>query len=80
MTKSNWEYFNTKDQEEILAAQEDCSFHFQGATKAVDTNDANVAEYNRVSSPTTEESIHNGNEKLEKLENMVSFDFIQSAD
>ena len=64
--KSNWGYFNTKDHEEILAAQEDCSFHFQGATKAVDTNGAN---YN--SCPSSEESTRSNNGYEMDINNLV---------
>ena len=35
--KSNWAYINTDDQQEILDAQENHTFHFHGATKAVDS-------------------------------------------
>ena len=33
---NSWPHFNWKDQQEIILAQENCSFKFHGATKAVD--------------------------------------------
>ena len=35
---NNWAYSYTKDQQELLAAEENSSFFFHGATKAVDIN------------------------------------------
>ena len=75
--KSNWGYFNTKDQEEILAAQENSSFHFHGATKSVDANDANEVGFNSTSSRCSEESVHTCNEMV--INNMVEkFSILES--
>ena len=42
--RSNWGYFNMSDQEELLAAQENCSFQFHGATIASQGIDEDVAQ------------------------------------
>ena len=68
--KSNW-YFNMKDQEEMHTAQDNYSFGFHGATKAVGTNDANVFESCERSNTQDVEEINKMVSKFSSLEGEI---------